>query len=483
MQIENRGENGGFQMKWSRYNYLFQSKRNGWLLYNSASNLFLALQEEEAQQIQQQIQQQIHHQIQQQISPSLFLRLRIGGFLVGDTQDDDFLRIMKMKRLEENYGSEVLALTIAPTRACNFDCPYCFETNRTRSMMTEETEDALVQFIKDYRGVRRLELTWYGGEPLLAFDRILSLNRKIRALEMPYKAALVTNGSLLNDRVTAALDELRIEKIQITLDGSRETHNRRRIWKKGTKKEDSTQDRAIRQTGGEERIQRMSGEKEREGTYDLILANIDRLLYSGWKGRLHIRVNVDPQNQKEFIEVYRTIQARYPQQFGRQVRVYAGFVRSEEVNEQTNAYFKAQDKSRFLVDLHETYGVNPLRSAPGALRKDCMMTRRNDFVVGPDGELYKCWDDVGAKDRVVGSIASDKNWNMALLAEQMMEGSCLEDEECQNCFFFPVCDGGCPKRRMLNRRDGWKARDICPYSMDYIEGLLEMLYEQRQRRG
>ena len=35
-------------MKWSRYNLLFESERNGWLLYNSASNSFLQVSEEAA---------------------------------------------------------------------------------------------------------------------------------------------------------------------------------------------------------------------------------------------------------------------------------------------------------------------------------------------------------------------------------------------------------------------------------------------------
>jgi hypothetical protein len=39
-------------MKWSRYNDLFQSQRNGWLLFNSASRNFLKIEDGELALIQ-----------------------------------------------------------------------------------------------------------------------------------------------------------------------------------------------------------------------------------------------------------------------------------------------------------------------------------------------------------------------------------------------------------------------------------------------
>ena len=40
-------------MKWSRYSLLFESRRNGWLLYNSASNAFLQIEDKAVPVIQQ----------------------------------------------------------------------------------------------------------------------------------------------------------------------------------------------------------------------------------------------------------------------------------------------------------------------------------------------------------------------------------------------------------------------------------------------
>lgn len=433
-------------MKWSRYNLLFESERNGWLLYNSASNSFLQVSEEAAAVIRKI--EEDPDGTDYSAAPELYFHLRNGGFLVEDGRDDDFFRILKMRRLTANYAGHTLMLTIAPTRACNFACPYCYEENRTPSMMTEETEDELVEFIRKHKKISRLSITWYGGEPLLALDRIKSLNRKIAALGKEYTSFIVTNAYLLNDDVIASLDELKTTVIQITLDGKKETHDSRRSL-----------------IGG-------------GPTYDRIVSNIDRLLASVWDGRVNIRVNVDGTNQDEFADVYRFIQERYPEKFGSQITVYPGFVHGEEVNPDTSCFFDSDEKGQFLEDVHRKHGINALSMFPSAVTGGCTMTKRNAYVIGPDGELYKCWNDVGVPELVIGNISSLLNWNMALVAEGMIGASFLEDPKCEKCFFFPICDGGCPKMRMLNNRDG-KDRDTCSYFKNHLKSLLELHYEEK----
>lgn len=433
-------------MRWSRYNLLFESKRNGWLLYNSASNSFLKLGDASVEMVKKI--KETPDAMDYSLMPELYFHLRNGGFLVEEGQDDDFFRILKMRRLTSNYAGHTMILTIAPTRACNFACPYCYEGNRTASMMSEETEDKLVEFIKKHKKISRLSIIWYGGEPLLAFQKIKSLNQKISALGKEYSSFIVTNGYLLNDEVVASLDELKTNLIQITLDGSKETHDSRRHL-----------------IGG-------------GPTYDRIVENIDRLLASSWEGKVHIRVNVDGTNQQEFADVYRFIEGRYPDLFGKRISVYPGFVHGEEVNPDTSCFFDSDEKGQFLEDMHREYGINALSMFPNAVMGGCTMTKRNAYVVGPDGELYKCWNDVGVPELVIGNISSFTDWNMALVAEGMVGASFLEDPKCQECFFFPICDGGCPKMRMLNNRDG-KNRDTCSYFKNHLTALLEMHYEEK----
>lgn len=433
-------------MKWSRYNLLFESKNNGWLLYNSASNSFLQMEKDTLEMVRKIM--ETPNDIAYEKIPGLYFHLRNGGFLVEDRQDDDFFRILKMRRITANYAGGTLALTIAPTRACNFACPYCYEENRTASMMTEETENAIVEFIRKHKTITRLGLVWYGGEPLLAFDKIEKLNAKIEALGIKYSSFIVTNGYLLKENVIQKLNELRINRMQITLDGSKATHDSRRHLISGG------------------------------ATYDKIVSNIDCLMKSDWKGTLQIRVNVDPSNREEFAEVFRFIQKRYPEEFGKRVTVYPGFVHTEEPHPDTNCYFDSRQKGTFLARLYEEQGIDALSIYPHMTLGGCTMTKRNAYVIGPDGELYKCWDDIGIPELVIGNVRSFTNWNMGLVAEAMIEGSYLEDKTCENCFFFPVCDGGCPKMRLLNSKDHGE-RDVCSYFKEHIRTFLEMHYEAK----
>ena len=116
-------------MKWSRYSRLFESRRNGWLLYNSASNSFLKLEDDQADIIKDIMADVDHYDFSE--NPQLYILLRSCGFLVEDSHDDDLYNILKMKRLTASYAGNTLLLTIAITRACNFDCSYCYEGNRT----------------------------------------------------------------------------------------------------------------------------------------------------------------------------------------------------------------------------------------------------------------------------------------------------------------------------------------------------------------
>lgn len=434
-------------MRWSRYNLLFRSQRNGWLLYNSASNGFLKLEDDTAEMIK--AIQAAPDQTDYSKIPGLYLMLRNGGFLVEDTQDDDFFRILKMRRLTACYAGHTLLLTIAPTRDCNFACPYCFEENRTPSLMSEETEDKVVQFIEKHKQIAGLGLTWYGGEPLLCFENIKRMNSKIRKLGLPYQSFLVTNGYGLTEEVSRQLNELSIATIQITLDGKKETHDSRRCL-----------------IGG-------------GGTFDTIVKNMDHLMASDWDGKLLVRVNVDPTNCGEYAYVHNMVKDRYPQYFGKKVDVYPGFVHSEAVNPDTSCFFDSGDKGKFLVDMYSQYGINALSTFPHMTMGGCTMTKRNAYVVGPKGELYKCWDDVGREELEIGTVDSFLNWNMPLVAEAMIDASYLEDEECKTCFFFPICDGGCPKMRMLNKRDG-ESRDTCSYFKHHIKTLLELHYERKE---
>lgn len=434
-------------MKWSRYSHFFKSKRNGWLLYNSASGFFLKIEDEAVEMIDKISKSPGDFDFSG--DPGLYITLRRGGFIVEDTQDDDFFNIIKMKRISGNYVTRTLLLTIAVTRNCNFNCSYCFEGNRTGLPMTEEVEDKLLDFIDMHNRQDQLFITWYGGEPLLAIDRIRSIDRRLREKGRKYDALLVTNGYLLKEDIIKDLNDLNISMIQITLDGNKETHDSRRYQVSG------------------------------KGSFDVILDNLDKLMASDYKGKVHIRVNIDMRNRDEFKDVYTLIKDRYPDKFGEGITVYPGYVKGDG-HPDASCFFDSSLTGQFVADLAENDDISAMPLIPKLSLFGCTLTKRCAYVVGPDGELYKCWDDVGIPEMVVGRIDDMTNWNNALIARSMVGCSYLDSPECKECFYFPVCDGGCHKIRLKNLMDGGN-RDCCSYFRDHLDDLLELHYEHKMK--
>ena len=112
-----------------------------------------------------------------------------------------------------------MGLVLFLTNQCNLRCKYCF-VSKTMSM------DTYKKAIKDYKDVTR-NVTFFGGEPLLCFERIKEIvdyNEK-NHIDVSYN--LNTNALLLEGEV---LDYC-LEKgmlLNVSLDGTKESNLKNR---------------------------------------------------------------------------------------------------------------------------------------------------------------------------------------------------------------------------------------------------------------
>jgi len=156
--------------------------------------------------------------------------LEEGGFLA----DADFDYGAELRaRYFRSHNPKSLSLTIAPTLQCNFRCQYCFEDNRNESMPVR-IQNRLLEFAREKLPEDgSLNVTWFGGEPLLAMETIEFLHRNLQAICMERNGkynvnSMITNGYLLSGEVAERLQAMNITSVQITLDGPPEIHDRRR---------------------------------------------------------------------------------------------------------------------------------------------------------------------------------------------------------------------------------------------------------------
>lgn len=102
--------------------------------------------------------------------------------------------------------------------------------------MSEDTVMRLFLFIrKNFKDFDLLKGSFFGGEPFLAFERIIlptikNVARFARLYDKAYEISFTTNGSLLTDSWISALKEFNICGFQITLDGDKDCHDRVRFF-------------------------------------------------------------------------------------------------------------------------------------------------------------------------------------------------------------------------------------------------------------
>lgn len=398
-------------MKLSIYSYLF-SNNEQYYLYNSETG-FLA-------EISEKLFSQLYERDFNSLSVEKLKLLKEKHIIVEDDELYAYYYRMKMRFLSSAYNKEHIGLMIVPHTGCNFACPYCFEEKKRPQQMTEAIEDEIITFLEGHRSGKTISLTWYGGEPLLAFNNIQSLYYKIKektSLTIGYHS-IITNGYLINDEILRFFKETHLNQMQITLDGCQEQHDSTR-YLKGSKK----------------------------GTYQQIINNIGRVLDELPICQLNIRININKKNKEDFKTMYDLLHEQFK---GKRFHVYAGLIREETKDKNSLCYQSFQPEE--VVSLYENIkakGGN-VDFLPHKTNKGCMMNKLNSYIIGPEGEIYKCWEDVGNIDSVIGYINRKELKNEPLFYRYMNEVSPFEDPACKDCLLFPVCTGGCNRYRYKN---------------------------------
>lgn len=130
---------------------------------------------------------------------------------------------------------DTLGLIIFPTEQCNFRCFYCYESFELGKMSKEIVEAILKLVKKRASSLKQLNISWFGGEPLMAQEIVIYLSKEFQRLskefDFKYSASMTTNGYYLTNHLLEELIDLGIGEYQITLDGSKESHDKIRVMK------------------------------------------------------------------------------------------------------------------------------------------------------------------------------------------------------------------------------------------------------------
>ncbi|NES70719.1 MAG: radical SAM protein, partial [Okeania sp. SIO2D1] len=219
-------------MKASRYNIFVPLRHGRTLAYNSLSRALAVWEKGE-----QDSYEFYRDRTSVSFADPALRDLVYGGYLV--EEDIDELAILEKHYNAHRFNPQVMTVTIAPTLDCNFGCDYCFQgQDKPIDVMGEDVQNAIVHLVERAApGIKSLGIAWYGGEPLLRPQIIKSLSDRLievcKGHSLKYEAMIVTNGYRLTPDVVKALYERNVKQIQVTLDGTPEYHDRRRILLSG----------------------------------------------------------------------------------------------------------------------------------------------------------------------------------------------------------------------------------------------------------
>lgn len=379
--------------------------------------------------------------------------LAAGGFLVPAGEDEEeTVRASYLSR----YVAPSLHLIIMPTEQCNLRCVYCYESF-ARGKMSADVQEGIRRLIESQEGLKRLTISWFGGEPLLAADVVVGLTDLIRrhceARGITFICGATTNGTLLTPDLADRLIGAGLRTFQISIDGLADDHDSRRIGPNG------------------------------EPSFTQIVENLRSLAQTEHEFSVSIRHNVDASSIEKTRDFYQTLASLFGNdgRFSTEIKTIGqwGGPNDDDLDVCTGpSTYRAlaQAKQHALESgFRESHATRTLQPN-GAV---CYAADPRSFVVGPDGRLYKCTVELDYHDRnIVGQLnrdgSMDLDWDkMALWCETdgMRPGT-----KCSGCSFGASCHGAvCPKEWMDERECA------CPDEKQAISRTLKLVRMTKKR--
>lgn len=350
---------------------------------------------------------------------SLTCLRRYGMISFAEKEGDKFV-----SEYRNEMRSSKLNITIMADTVCNFKCVYCYEEYTPQFIDSKFATVFLKYVLDNVHLYSSLFLEWFGGEPLLAKEKLIEISseckRICREKRRAFIGSITTNGYFLDYETFNKLILSNIIFFQITIDGEKKWHDKYRPLKNG------------------------------DGTYDVIINNLLNVKNKVSKSsvfRIVIRNNINRENKescnrfqlffdKMFGDDQRFQLIQYP------VQDWGG----ESIKKMTpvlvnNNNFFVPDVMNNRNDLFESTWSG-----------SCCAAKENGFVIMPDYNVYKCnhgiqKDTNVIKENRVGFL----HGNGKLIIDQEKNRLWLDrtiSEECKKCVYLPRCIMQCPLKEL-----------------------------------
>lgn len=416
-------------MKFSMYN-LFLPYEGKMLAYNSVNDKFMLLEYALYDLFQAAINENNLIGLQE-IHPDYFKALLQNGFIV-DKGKDEYAEIRELI-INTDQDEFFFNIIINPTMNCNFKCWYCYETHLKGSRMSEEMIDKIYKLIDNVTSnekIKSLQLSWFGGEPLLYFDKVMVpileyAKHKTAKKNIEFESDTTTNGFLINQKMIDLFIKYKITHNQITIDGHRDLHNTVRYVNK------------------------------KRGSYDEIINNIKLLCKNNINTTL--RINFTNENLDSVLNIISDIK---DMDNNDREWLEISFHQVWQTIDKEKGNVKLFEKLKAIKKVFKDDNFYVSDSTGDNIRNSCYADKTNEAVINYNGDVFKCTARDFTKDNREGVLNEDgtiewfENNNIRLMAK-------LNNKPCQTCPILPLCGSGCSQIAFESN-----GKDYCVYDFD-----------------
>ncbi len=331
------------------------------------------------------------------------------------------------KVLEDKREIYTKALCLNVAHDCNMRCGYCFantgDYHEGRRLMPFSVASRAVEFLLESSGNRkRLEVDFFGGEPLMNFDVVKETVLFAREREREYGKrigfTITTNGTLL-DKKTAEFINKNMDNIVLSIDGRKQVNDRMRRF-----------------TGG-------------SGTYDDIMPKLKSFVASRGDKSYYIRGTFTANNLDFCSDVLHLADEGFKEISIEPVAAEKGKAYALKEEHLPRIYREYDRLAEKYIDYYEKgkgfryyHFLMDLDGGPCVYKRVSSCGSGVEyFAVTPDGELYPCHQFVGRKEYLMGDVW--KGVSNKELQKEFSGNTVYHKEKCRECWARFYCSGGC----------------------------------------
>ncbi|ARC83167.1 radical SAM additional 4Fe4S-binding SPASM domain protein [Clostridium argentinense CDC 2741] len=309
-----------------------------------------------------------------------------------------------------------MSVTFWVTSDCNLNCKYCYEgSDKHKKYMSRNIVDKSIDQIFSYSKYIDKDsfmVLLHGGEPFLAFDIIKYIVARLkkecmdRGIKISF--ATTTNATILNDEMINFIIQ-EIPNITVSLDGTKETHDKMRPFKNGNGSHKIALENSLKLLKHLPNIRlRTTFDSTSIGS---LYQDIKFLIDNGFKYIVPAPNLFDKDWSKKGLDILEE-----------QMRLLKKYIKDKK------------DVSVSILD-------RDLFSLKGSCTGG-----KSTFNIYPNGELYPCTMAAGNKEFCIGNIYDGIDINKR---DKLLSYSEKTNLECEGCTLYNFCIG--PRCKIINK--------------------------------